>query len=182
MPQFLQTLMGYTAQSAGLVLSASGVVLLIEMPIVGQLTTKFPAKYIIAFGWLRSPLRMYLFHHADRSADQLPGGDVAAGSAGVRPGVSVRADHAGQLTPGIPPEKSNRRLRPDQFHAQHRQQRGNLHGHHAAGAAGAISSIDAVLPHHQLRSGVSESGGGLQPGNSSTPGPARPMRRRRRMG
>src|SRR5271165_4422773 len=48
MPQFLQTLLGYTAQSAGLVLSASGVVLLFEMPIVGQLTTKLPAKYIIA--------------------------------------------------------------------------------------------------------------------------------------
>src|SRR5208282_526414 len=47
MPQFLQTLLGYTAQSAGLVLSASGVVLLFEMPIVGQLTTKIPAKYII---------------------------------------------------------------------------------------------------------------------------------------
>src|SRR3954453_18260540 len=52
LPQFLQTLMGYTAQSAGMVLSASGVIILIQMPIVGQLTTKFPAKYIIGFGWL----------------------------------------------------------------------------------------------------------------------------------
>ena len=52
MPQFLQTLMGYTAESAGLVLSAAGLMLLFEMPIVGQLTTKVPAKYIMAFGWL----------------------------------------------------------------------------------------------------------------------------------
>jgi DHA2 family multidrug resistance protein len=52
MPQFLQTLMGYTAQSAGLVLSGAGLVLLFEMPVVGQLTTKIPAKYITAFGWL----------------------------------------------------------------------------------------------------------------------------------
>src|SRR5260370_1811799 len=52
MPQFLQTLLGYTAQLAGLVLSASGILLLVCMPIVGQLTTKFPAKYIVAFGWL----------------------------------------------------------------------------------------------------------------------------------
>jgi DHA2 family multidrug resistance protein len=52
MPQFLQTLMGYTAESAGLVLSGAGLVLLFEMPIVGQLTTKIPAKYIMAFGWL----------------------------------------------------------------------------------------------------------------------------------
>jgi DHA2 family multidrug resistance protein len=59
MPQFLQTLMGYTAQSAGMVLSASGLVTLISMPIVGQLTTKFPAKYIIAFGWLSLACAMY---------------------------------------------------------------------------------------------------------------------------
>jgi len=59
MPQFLQTLMGYTAQSAGLVLSASGVVLLFEMPVVGQLTTKLPAKYIIGFGWLSLACAMY---------------------------------------------------------------------------------------------------------------------------
>ena len=59
MPQFLQTLMGYTATSAGLVLSAAGIVLLIEMPIVGQLTTKLPVKYIIGFGWLALALSMY---------------------------------------------------------------------------------------------------------------------------
>jgi MFS transporter, DHA2 family, multidrug resistance protein len=52
MPQFLQTLMGYTAESAGLVLSAAGLMLLLEMPVVGQLTTKVPAKYIMMFGWV----------------------------------------------------------------------------------------------------------------------------------
>jgi DHA2 family multidrug resistance protein len=60
MPQFLQTLMGYTAQSAGLVLSAAGAVLLLEMPIVGQLTTKVPTKYIMAFGWLCLGIGMYV--------------------------------------------------------------------------------------------------------------------------
>jgi DHA2 family multidrug resistance protein len=59
MPQFLQTLMGYTAQSAGLVLSASGLMVLLIMPVVGQLTTKMPAKYIIAFGWLSLACAMY---------------------------------------------------------------------------------------------------------------------------
>jgi DHA2 family multidrug resistance protein len=59
MPQFLQTLMGYTAQSAGLVLSGAGMVILFEMPIVGQLTTKIPAKYIMAFGWLSLAWGMY---------------------------------------------------------------------------------------------------------------------------
>jgi len=51
MPQFLQTLLGYTAQLAGLAISAGGVALLIEMPIMGQLTSKVQARYLIAFGW-----------------------------------------------------------------------------------------------------------------------------------
>ena len=59
MPQFLQTLMGYTAESAGLVLSGAGLVLLFEMPVVGQLTTKIPTKYIMAFGWLCLAFGMY---------------------------------------------------------------------------------------------------------------------------
>jgi DHA2 family multidrug resistance protein len=59
MPQFLQTLMGYTAQSAGLVLSGASMIILVEMPIVGQLTTKIPAKYIMAFGWLCLAFGMY---------------------------------------------------------------------------------------------------------------------------
>jgi DHA2 family multidrug resistance protein len=59
MPQFLQTLMGYTAQSAGLVLSASGFVVLLQMPVVGQLSGKVAAKYLIAFGWLVMSLAMY---------------------------------------------------------------------------------------------------------------------------
>jgi MFS transporter, DHA2 family, multidrug resistance protein len=59
MPLFLQTLMGYTAQSAGLVLSGASLIILLEMPIVGQLTTKIPAKYIMAFGWLSLAFGMY---------------------------------------------------------------------------------------------------------------------------
>jgi MFS transporter, DHA2 family, multidrug resistance protein len=52
MPQYLQTLMGYTAETAGLVMSAAAVVLLFELSIVGQLTTRIQGRYLIAFGWL----------------------------------------------------------------------------------------------------------------------------------
>jgi MFS transporter, DHA2 family, multidrug resistance protein len=58
MPQFLQTLVGYTSQLAGLALSAGGLVLLFEMPIMGQLTTKFQARYLITFGWLALSIAM----------------------------------------------------------------------------------------------------------------------------
>ena len=106
MPQFLQTLLGYTAQSAGLVLSGSGVVLLIEMPIIGQLTSKYPAKYIISFGWLVLCCAMYY------STQRL---DL---SIGFRSAAWLRVAQGAGLgflfVPitlacyiGIPPEKSN---------------------------------------------------------------------------
>ena len=59
MPQFLQTLLGYTSELAGIALSAGGLVLLFEMPVVGKLTTKIQARYLIAFGWLALSVAMY---------------------------------------------------------------------------------------------------------------------------
>src|SRR6202051_2886845 len=59
MPLFLQTLMGYTAQVAGLAISAGGLMLLFEMPIMGALTTKLQARRLIAFGWLCLALAMF---------------------------------------------------------------------------------------------------------------------------
>ena len=59
MPQFLQTLLGYTSELSGFALSAGGLVLLFEMPIMGQLTTKFQARYLIAFGWLSLSIAMF---------------------------------------------------------------------------------------------------------------------------
>ncbi len=51
MPQYLQSLMGYTAESAGMVLSAAAILLLLELPLVGQLTSRVQARYLMAFGW-----------------------------------------------------------------------------------------------------------------------------------
>jgi len=59
MPQFLQTLMGYTAESAGLVLSGGGLLLLFMMPIVGTLASKVQARHLIAFGWLTLSVGLY---------------------------------------------------------------------------------------------------------------------------
>src|SRR6201989_3614802 len=60
MPQFLQTLLGYTAQKAGVVMSVAAVMLLLELPLVGQLTTRVQARYLIAFGWLALTCTMFL--------------------------------------------------------------------------------------------------------------------------
>ena len=158
MPQFLQTLMGYSAQSAGLVLSGAGLVLLLEMPIVGQLTTKFPAKYIMVFGWFCLALGMYfstwrlslLMSFAVASRLRVA---QAFGLGFLFVPVSLAAYI------GLRPEKGNssgRRL--IRLHAEHRRQRRHVAGHDGPGAAGAVSSVHAVVPHDQLRSRVPESG------------------------
>jgi DHA2 family multidrug resistance protein len=59
MPLFLQSLMGYTAESAGLVLSGGGLLLLFLMPLVGFLSSKVQARYLLAFGWLTLSIGMY---------------------------------------------------------------------------------------------------------------------------
>jgi DHA2 family multidrug resistance protein len=59
MPQFLQTQMGYTAESAGMVLSVAALILLVELPIVGRLTAFVQARYLMAFGWAALTLAMF---------------------------------------------------------------------------------------------------------------------------
>jgi MFS transporter, DHA2 family, multidrug resistance protein len=60
MPQYLQSDMGYTAEIAGLVLSAGSACLLFMLPVIGQLTQKIPAKYLIAFGWGTIAIAMFV--------------------------------------------------------------------------------------------------------------------------
>jgi DHA2 family multidrug resistance protein len=59
LPLFLQTLLGYTAQVAGFAISPGASVLLIEMPIMGQLTTKVQVRRLIAVGWCVLAISMY---------------------------------------------------------------------------------------------------------------------------
>src|SRR5271156_4535267 len=51
LPQYLQSALGYTATWAGLALSGGSLVLLVIVPITGQMLTHFPARNIIAFGF-----------------------------------------------------------------------------------------------------------------------------------
>jgi DHA2 family multidrug resistance protein len=60
MPQFLQSLMGYTAQKAGMVLSGAALLLLIELPVVGLLSSKIQGRYLMAGGWGVLSIAMYI--------------------------------------------------------------------------------------------------------------------------
>jgi DHA2 family multidrug resistance protein len=51
-PQFVQTLLGYTAELAGLVLSPAGFMMMCMMPVVGFLSGKVDPRKLIGFGFL----------------------------------------------------------------------------------------------------------------------------------
>src|SRR5258705_3473867 len=52
--------MGYTAQKAGMVLSAGALVVLVVLPMVGKLTSRFQARHLIAFCWITLAVSMYV--------------------------------------------------------------------------------------------------------------------------
>jgi DHA2 family multidrug resistance protein len=52
MPQLLQEVLGYTATSAGLAMTAGGAVTLIAMPIAGLLSNRVQPRYLIGFALL----------------------------------------------------------------------------------------------------------------------------------
>jgi DHA2 family multidrug resistance protein len=106
MPLFLQSLLGYSAESAGLVLSGGGLLLLLLMPIVGFLSAKVQARYLIAFGWLTLSVAMY---YSSRRLDL----DISFRSASILRIIQVFGlgflfvpiNLASYV--GMPPEKSN---------------------------------------------------------------------------
>jgi len=51
-PQFMQQLLGWTATTAGLALTAGGFTLVIVMPLAGLATSKVSARYLTALGFL----------------------------------------------------------------------------------------------------------------------------------
>ena len=59
LPQFLQTLMGYTATTAGMVLSPGGLAMVALMPIAGGLVSRYDARWLIGGGFALSALALY---------------------------------------------------------------------------------------------------------------------------
>ena len=52
LPVLLQTLVGYTAQLSGLVLSPGAIVTLVSLPLVGWLLARYQARWLVIFGLL----------------------------------------------------------------------------------------------------------------------------------
>ena len=60
LPLFMQTLLGYTAEQAGMALSPGGFTLMLLMPLVGFLLSRYDARWLMAFGL--AVLSFSLFH------------------------------------------------------------------------------------------------------------------------
>jgi DHA2 family multidrug resistance protein len=61
-PQFVQTLLGYTAELAGLVISPGAFFILLMMPLVGFLVGKVDPRYLICYGFGMLCLSMVAMH------------------------------------------------------------------------------------------------------------------------
>jgi DHA2 family multidrug resistance protein len=67
LPIFLQTLLGYTALLSGLVLSPGGFIVVLMLPLVGQLLTRFDARWLVICGVVI--VASSLFHMATFNLD-----------------------------------------------------------------------------------------------------------------
>ncbi|HVY48721.1 MAG TPA: DHA2 family efflux MFS transporter permease subunit [Minicystis sp.] len=59
LPQYLQVIMGYTAQQSGMALSPGGVVVILILPFVGRLVSRVDPRYLIAFGFAVVALALF---------------------------------------------------------------------------------------------------------------------------
>ncbi len=64
-PQFVQSLLGYTAELAGLVLSPAGLMMMAMMPVVGILSSKVDPRKLIAYGFVMLTLSLLTMHTMD---------------------------------------------------------------------------------------------------------------------
>ena len=61
-PQMVQTLLGYTAELAGLVISPGGICIMLMMPVVGFLIGRTDPRWLICFGFFILSTSMLLMH------------------------------------------------------------------------------------------------------------------------
>jgi DHA2 family multidrug resistance protein len=58
-PQFVQSMLGYTAEQAGLVISPGGLGIILLMPLVGFLVAKVDARILVAYGFLSCSIALF---------------------------------------------------------------------------------------------------------------------------
>jgi MFS transporter, DHA2 family, multidrug resistance protein len=106
LPQYLQALMGYTAQQSGMALSPGGGVVILLMPLVGILVSRVDPRFLVAFGFLiMSASLFYMAHQLDLQMDFMTAVELrcfqAAGLAFLFVPIQTLSYS------GVPPQKNN---------------------------------------------------------------------------
>ena len=184
LPQMMQSLMGYSATTAGLVLSPAGLVTLIELPFVGLLLGwRVDARWMIVTGLAVIAFASWWMSHAEPASDA-DGRDRAALRAGVGGRPDVRADQrlgVHERAEGA----EQQRLGPVQPDPQRVGGDGRGRGDDLAGAANAVSPDaadrarqpaqpdgDGHDPQLRSRAGAAGRPGGGLPGGAAAGGGA----------
>jgi MFS transporter, DHA2 family, multidrug resistance protein len=68
-PLFVQTMLGYTATDAGLVISPGGFAIMLLMPVVGNLVARVDPRWLIGFGLVVTSLALFRMTHFDLDID-----------------------------------------------------------------------------------------------------------------
>jgi MFS transporter, DHA2 family, multidrug resistance protein len=69
LPQLVQSLMGYTAEQAGFVLSPGAIVIILLLPFVGRIVGKVDARYMIAGAFLIAGIGLYRMTNVSSEMD-----------------------------------------------------------------------------------------------------------------
>ena len=64
-PQFLQVLLGYTAERSGMVLSPGGLMMMVLMPVAGVMVSKMDARVLVAAGYAITAVMLFNLTHLD---------------------------------------------------------------------------------------------------------------------
>ena len=68
-PQMVQTLMGYTAQEAGMVLSPGAICIILMLPFIGRMVGRVDPRYMIAAGFFIASLAMFYMTNINLGMD-----------------------------------------------------------------------------------------------------------------
>src|SRR5205814_10017614 len=68
-PLFMQTLLGYTAQRAGMALSPGGFVIMLLLPLVGFLLSRYPTRWLMMFGLIALSFALFRMTRFDLDVD-----------------------------------------------------------------------------------------------------------------
>ena len=166
LPEFVQLLMGYTAELAGTILSPGALLIIALMPLVGILIARVDARWVLAFGFLVLSA-FALPHDRDRSPAQLVERDDASHLSINRHRVSVRA-HQHRHLHGSKARAEQPGIGPYQPDAQYRREHRNLADRRNDNRAWTVPSGGTGAASHLLQS--ASSSGNSEPGGTARAG------------